>query len=921
MFGLLSLALLMGLAALPAGAQSVSSPFDPVTECVRNNGGLAALFIVDTSQSLRNTDPDGLRAAGIRGTVSGLIDLAGRADDLNVFVEFLEFGTVSRRSFPADREWRQLAGDERSLLAQLDVFRQRDDDEDTDYVGALEPWLGIRNDPARPPEEIGALELLERAPDGACRLVIWFSDGDIDFDVFGGQKRFEWSSDPRLDSRGDELRLEEESMQLLCAPGGLVSTLRGSGASLEGGRNFIVAIGFGEDPQDLSRLQVIAEGTGFGQTCDPATPPLGVFLPAASRELVQALFQIQVGVEVIDLCPAESGCTRFEPFFLNESVRSFTLLAVGGRDDVQSSLVAANGEELERVALAGTFDRELRNGATLSTEEVAAGIHLVKVELPSDSHDWVGDWGVEFSSAGGPDALNRASIAFTGDLQVTLRPGATLREASEGSFTVDIVTAAGTPVAPETLDTTSDLTIWVDGVAVPLPPASEDGSYRFDYAIAEGFGSESIEISGRLASRLSVRETEDPITISDWSGRVGEVEVLPIPRYPVLAEPTAFGKISGDSLTAVGDLIVEAPGERGAGCVRFGGAEIVGAEGASQPSILVRGPAGEILDPSSGCALDLGDGESASISVEVSIEESTFAEVGSLDSYWLAGTIQFSTESGADPLLGEDFEFPIRVRVDPPVETGIDWQKALGLMLLVLLPPILLLYLYNYFVGARFDDAPALQVADVPVVIREFQIQPPAGRAELADDASMRPATGPSRRSRSVTIRSGGAAVATFRAHMSAWPHIEPEGRGSFTSPNGGCVSELGSTRNRTVSRLGLNLSRAWLLEIQTSDLTPAEWKDLDLGQIPRELSGRLLVVFHALDSATRVTAMAQIRHEARDVLERELNQLLKAARPPDLSAEHRHTAPVGASIGDLGASDIPTEPDIPEFSLDDLPD
>jgi hypothetical protein len=201
------LALAAALAALAVtvpgrSAQAQETPgdsrFDAITECIAagektpEGAKVAVLFLIDTSQSLKKTDPFGDRVVGMKAALAGLREVvrqaeesaseSGSAPKVRVYTEFLEFGTITRRTFPgtADKpdEWKQLTLSDADLLSTVaDGYRANNNSEDADYVSALEPWSDRS---AKPADQIGAIEMLERAPSDSCRLVVWFTDGKLD---------------------------------------------------------------------------------------------------------------------------------------------------------------------------------------------------------------------------------------------------------------------------------------------------------------------------------------------------------------------------------------------------------------------------------------------------------------------------------------------------------------------------------------------------------------------------------------------------------------------------------------------------------------------------------------------------------------------------------------------------------------------
>ena len=163
---LLSVASLVYSESGVAAAAQESS--DALSECVSEDRSLSALFLVDASLSLQSNDPEDERVEAVYSALSALGALHS-STDVDVNIEFLDFSDITRKSFSERADWASVPVAAAAQLAIARQFTDRNEGGATDYVAALEPWF----DPTdKPVDEIGALEMLERAPSGSCRLLV-----------------------------------------------------------------------------------------------------------------------------------------------------------------------------------------------------------------------------------------------------------------------------------------------------------------------------------------------------------------------------------------------------------------------------------------------------------------------------------------------------------------------------------------------------------------------------------------------------------------------------------------------------------------------------------------------------------------------------------------------------------------------------
>ena len=157
-------------------ASDVSGSNEELSACLDDGDrGLAVLFLVDTSQSLKKKDPDNERVKALQGALRALDSVA---DSRQIHVEFLDFGSKAERSFPEFPPWSDYDEVKDGLPELVKEYEDRNTAEDTDYADALQK----------------AAERFDDAPDGECKLLAWFTDGALDIDFQGTPKTLDWAT-------------------------------------------------------------------------------------------------------------------------------------------------------------------------------------------------------------------------------------------------------------------------------------------------------------------------------------------------------------------------------------------------------------------------------------------------------------------------------------------------------------------------------------------------------------------------------------------------------------------------------------------------------------------------------------------------------------------------------------------------------
>lgn len=220
--------------------------------CYARTGRMAVELVVDQSKSLRKTDSTGRRVELARAISQafaqvGSVPIAGH--DGRIDIRAVAFGTRTVEVSPwvtLDRKGSD------PFISGLDQFRERDDDDDTDYVDALGN--------ARADVLGRSAEIAPSDPSSVCRAVVWFTDGEFDFDPTG--LRPGWASDLVIDSEGKVRQALQRGTELLCSPGGLADQYRTSETYLLTAA--LTSDGFDEGDARLLRSVTTGEGGACG---------------------------------------------------------------------------------------------------------------------------------------------------------------------------------------------------------------------------------------------------------------------------------------------------------------------------------------------------------------------------------------------------------------------------------------------------------------------------------------------------------------------------------------------------------------------------------------------------------------------------------------------------------------------------------
>jgi hypothetical protein len=245
--------------ALPGGIAHGSLTNSEETEslirnCVSQSGHLAALFLIDESSSLRESDPSNLRVAALKAAVAALTFNINQktisGENYKIEVAFAGFG----KSYVKESSWFELSENQDEKLNQIiNSFEKRNTQRGTNYLEGLVNAQNVLNKKA-----------LEDP--GVCKVLVWLSDG-------------------KLYINGEENSETQQAEKDLC------STADGVADQLRSQKVFLVGFGLSgigaDNDVDFSLMQGITDGS---IDCGDR-PGYGIFEKVQSADgLIASLF-------------------------------------------------------------------------------------------------------------------------------------------------------------------------------------------------------------------------------------------------------------------------------------------------------------------------------------------------------------------------------------------------------------------------------------------------------------------------------------------------------------------------------------------------------------------------------------------------------------------------------------------------------
>lgn len=659
-------------------AASATTKQDELSICLMDSDRpLGVLFVVDTSQSLTETDP-GAAPARVKGLSSAVEALGKVAEGRDVYVETIKFGTGFGPAF-SESEWPEWGevGDDAEVLARLMTkFASLNRSEDTDYGSAL----------------LGAREALDKRslPDGACRLVVWFTDGKFDLDYQGRKKTVEWMDpDGTLEKAADEDPVNRAAKNQICAANGIVDELRGLRDSVEDGAPYVVGVTLGSRTSDFDFFDEIV--TNRAGDCG-SRPAFGTVLNASNvDELVESL---------IRAADPSIGQSPIDSFSVSEALQSLRLRVDWDSTTSVPMLVDPDGESVD---IGATRAVTLKSGAQVTVDLEAPTQAMLSLEFPGEVAGWDGVWSFKGSDARAP----RGELFLQGargELRVSLEADTVIRRGRPSPVVLSLVGPNGEPRTGEAWHPSSTLLLSSNPTAEDLDTEvvpADDGKVRLTVDLGTGFASSTLEL---FASVTPVVEVLPGVitALTEWLDQpIGTTAVKDLPRSPIVDPPAPFTTpFDQDHLVLETTVPVEAAGPESGGCIAI---ESVATKFSGAPTGVVHLLDGDneiAVDGTCAVKLAAGDRRLLTLRVELSLEESRRPGL-------LEGSVTFVSTSAVDASEQERVTHPFKVRIVPETESIRPGLRAiLPWLLVAVLLPVIALYAYNYLFGARLALGP-----------------------------------------------------------------------------------------------------------------------------------------------------------------------------------------------------------------------
>ena len=371
-----------------ATSQSTARPIHPATQtgspirdCVSEKGRLAALFLIDQSGSLQETDPLDRRVQAMKAAVAALslnAELKTTTErDYVLEVRFDGFGA----GYTSSGKWHTLSlSSNAAAEAEIEAFASRDDESQTNYKSGLE--LAVQ-----------ALADYERSiGEDACKLLVWLSDGEL----YLGD---EYSDEAEIDAAN----------QMCDADSGIADQMR----SLD-----IYTVGFGLTTTTGTQPDfTLMEGLVTGSSGCGARPGNGRFAKVEGADaLIQALFRdlspIPPDARPVTACkeePTNVECGEF---------RFFTRPPLDRVKMIVSTTVGVNSAEIidpsrTKTAFVVGGKAVAASSAAVTSTPLYEFTSIVGIEVQKSTAPY-GEWLVQFRGPAARDAL--VSALFFSDV-------------------------------------------------------------------------------------------------------------------------------------------------------------------------------------------------------------------------------------------------------------------------------------------------------------------------------------------------------------------------------------------------------------------------------------------------------------------------------------------------------------------------
>lgn len=349
----------MAVGTAPAMAADLSeigaNSFANIASCSASSDNLLAAIVVDSSGSLKETDPSDQRVGAVLQALDSLQQLQGSDNGVVVQASLATFGA----QYVPLVGWGSVEGAHAESLTQtaLGTLASRDTDKFTDYRAAL---LGAQTSLNTQAASLGG---------SSCKVIFWFTDGKLD-----------------VGTQTEAARVE------LCAPQGIVDGVRGDQIAVVALALFVE--GGSVNDQERDRLRAIAEGTGGGESCGtvpiPSSSSSGSYLRATDASSMRRLFAQATSMiegatpSLSTTCPGTDCADGTLTIPLDPGVEGFRIILERSDTSDTPTLTGPDGQ----VAQATPGTRSLSGSAVTITDRDGLMTIDVRSEPSTNSSQW-----------------------------------------------------------------------------------------------------------------------------------------------------------------------------------------------------------------------------------------------------------------------------------------------------------------------------------------------------------------------------------------------------------------------------------------------------------------------------------------------------------------------------------------------------
>ena len=873
-----------------------------IQECreraTKKNGGtkVDVLFVIDTSSSLKTTDPtpSGGDPARVRAMESVVSMLRTNGDgeqrsSTEVRVKFLDFGSKVRPSFGTE-EWTQIDEFDEKRISE---FGRKNSDVDTDYVGAFISKGGV----------VDSLTSARGSSD--CQIVVLLTDGKFDFDRKSRVARsFDWlaattGGDGIVSDQSSAERARSKGEELLCSKvnsrqTSLSDEIRGLD---DAGSLTVIGVGLNAAGSrvDYSVLARLLED----KTCGTREPVGFVVEVASADELAGNMRKaLYPNVPVETVC-SEVGDGAGEAFVLAEPIQradlfvrargevtSISLSRVGDSEKAEIRLFEQGAVVLDTHIPSIVAESRLLDDSPTTIESTLA--------FDAPAEQWVGKWVLKACTSSGEAADVDADLVVRGCIGFDLAEGDEVQIAGRGKGISLILRRCDVDATAFSTVGALDLsaTILVDGEkyeGLNFDPNESVLRVPYEPSVASLSGAEKRNVKLEIVEVVASYEVLDGVAVPlEWitnsQSNAFDIVIKKPPKTPYV-EFKGCGRMAKKAKSTSCNFVASAYAD---------GSEVTLENLSITPSSALGDDVTLAVEPSEGFSRKVSPGESVSFRLEISLSG---VRTNLTD---ISQRFDISFRYSTPDVPSETEKLTGYFVVEPDASGTPKWWRALALALGGLLLSLLIFAVARYIFAAIQVPREGMlwgAAVDVPNCDPEsIRTAVASSRVEFNPLALNKKALGVREVSELAMI---GDCNLTLRARA-GWRLLSELGYCEGSHP-GFPVIGSGGTGRRLAGRTSLNLVGEWWLVVQGSVDGMAENSDevrLRLESLPGKL------VFVAATAEPPQSFLSDVGFGVVNVLPSGLTAAAEKLWVKPRARETRGETPLESSTG----------PDVPEI-------